>query len=102
MSGDMKCLQLVLGLGGSHVIIPVHGIGSIKTTRGQITRRKICFYYTCKFSVISIKYVIKRKGIVLICLALCLQMTELHMRYKFHPMNPNKKLTFSKPILFID
>jgi hypothetical protein len=35
MSGDMKCLQLVLGLGGSHVIIPVHGIGSIKTTRGQ-------------------------------------------------------------------
>jgi hypothetical protein len=26
----------------------------------------------------------------------------LHMRYKFHPMNPNKKHTFSKPILFID
>jgi hypothetical protein len=24
------------------------------------------------------------------------------MRYKFHPMNPNKKHTFSKPILFID
>jgi hypothetical protein len=31
----------------------------------------------------------KRKGIVLICLTLCLQSTELHMRYKFHPMNPN-------------
>jgi hypothetical protein len=41
-----------------YVIIPVHGIGSIKTTRGQITRRKLCFYYTCKFGVISIKYVI--------------------------------------------
>ena len=26
--------------------------------RGQITRRKLCFYYTCKFGVISIKYVI--------------------------------------------
>ena len=25
----------------------------------QITRRKLCFYYTCKFGVISIKYVIK-------------------------------------------
>jgi len=25
---------------------------------GQITRRKLCFYYTCKFGVISIKYVI--------------------------------------------
>jgi len=24
----------------------------------QITRRKLCFYYTCKFRVISIKYVI--------------------------------------------
>ena len=29
------------------------------------------------------------------------QLTELHMRYKFHPMNPNKKHTFSKPIIFI-
>jgi hypothetical protein len=26
--------------------------------RRQITRRKLCFYYTCKFRVISIKYVI--------------------------------------------
>jgi hypothetical protein len=43
----------------------------------------------------------KRKGIVLICL-ICLQLTELHMRNKFHPMNPNKIHTFSKPILFID
>ena len=34
----------------------------------------------------------KRKGIVLICLTLCLQSTELHMRYKFHPMNPNKNI----------
>ena len=25
---------------------------------GQITRRILCFYYTCKFGVISIKYVI--------------------------------------------
>jgi hypothetical protein len=38
----------------------------------------------------------KRKGIVLICLTLYLQLTELHMRYKFHPMNPNKKHIFSK------
>ena len=28
--------------------------------RSQITRRKLCFYYTCKFGVISIKYVIIR------------------------------------------
>ena len=34
----------------------------------------------------------KRKGIVLICLTLCLQSTELHMRYKFHPMNPKKNI----------
>ena len=27
--------------------------------RRQITHRKLCFYYTCKFGVISIKYVIK-------------------------------------------
>ena len=27
--------------------------------RRLITRRKLCFYYTCKFGVISIKYVIK-------------------------------------------
>jgi hypothetical protein len=33
---------------------------------------------------------------------LCLQLTELHIRYKFHPMNRNEKHTFSKPILFID
>jgi len=26
--------------------------------RRQITRHKLCFYYTCKFGVISIKYVI--------------------------------------------
>ena len=26
--------------------------------REQVTRRKLCFYYTCKFGVISIKYVI--------------------------------------------
>ena len=26
--------------------------------RGQVTRRKLCFYYTCIFGVISIKYVI--------------------------------------------
>ena len=26
--------------------------------RRQITHRKLCFYYTCKFGVISIKYVI--------------------------------------------
>jgi hypothetical protein len=34
----------------------------------------------------------KRKGIVLIYLTLCLQLTELQMRYKFHPMNPNKNI----------
>ena len=26
--------------------------------RRQITRRKLCFYYTCKFVIISIKYLI--------------------------------------------
>jgi hypothetical protein len=66
--------NLCLGWVDLYVIIPVHGIGSIKTTRGQITcycprkmllprrqitRRKLCFYYTCKFGVISIKYVIR-------------------------------------------
>ena len=34
----------------------------------------------------------KGKGIVLIGLTLCLQLTELHMRYKFHPMNTNKNI----------
>ena len=49
-------------------------LGSSKTTRGQIscycprkmllprkqiTRRILCFYYTCKFGVISIRYVIR-------------------------------------------
>jgi hypothetical protein len=29
-------------------------------------------------------------------------LAELHMIYKFHPMNPNKKQTFSKPIISID
>jgi len=28
--------------------------------RRQITRRKLCFYYTCKFGFISIKYVINK------------------------------------------
>jgi hypothetical protein len=27
---------------------------------------------------------------------------EIHMRNKLHPMNLNKKHTFSKPILFIE
>ena len=44
----------------------------------------------------------KRNGIVLKCLTLCLQLAELHMIYKFHPMNPNKKHIFSKPIISID
>ena len=83
MSGDMKLLQLVLGSGGSLCNYSVHGIGSIKTTRGQITcycprkmllprmwitPRKLIFYYTCKLGVISIKYVIrcsKRWNIIL-------------------------------------
>ena len=66
--------NLCLGWVDLYVIIPIHGIGFIKTTRGQIicycprkmllprrqiTRRKFCFYYTCKFGVISIKYVIR-------------------------------------------
>jgi hypothetical protein len=29
---------------------------------GKITRRKLCFYFTCKFGVISIKYVIILKN----------------------------------------
>jgi hypothetical protein len=39
IGGDMKFLQLVLGLGGSlcNYSGTVHGIGSIKTTRGQTT-----------------------------------------------------------------
>ena len=31
--------------------------------RRQITRRKLCFYNTCKFGVISIKYVIKKDNL---------------------------------------
>ena len=73
MGGDMKFCNLCLGWVNLYVIIPVHGIGSIKTTRGQktcywlgkivlprrqITRRKLWFYYICKFGVVSIKYVI--------------------------------------------
>jgi hypothetical protein len=30
----------------------------------QITRRKLCFYYTCKFGVISIKYVIIPRNMI--------------------------------------
>ena len=29
---------------------------------GKITHRKLCFYFTCKFGVISIKYVIILKN----------------------------------------
>ena len=39
--------------------------------RRQITRHKLCFYYTCKFGVISIKYVIN-SGIS-------------HVKYQFFP-----------------
>ena len=41
----------------------------------------------CEFSGQPSQSGDKRNGIVLICLTLCLQLTELHMRYKFHPMN---------------
>ena len=33
----------------------------------QITRRKLCFYYTCKFGVISIKYVIMTNNMIQTC-----------------------------------
>jgi hypothetical protein len=56
----------------------------------------LSFEITGKFSGQPSQSGGKRKGIVLICLMLCLQLAELHMRYKFHPMNPNKKHTFSK------
>jgi hypothetical protein len=49
---------LCLGWVDLYVIIPVHGIGSIKTTRRQITRRKLGFYYTCKFGNIKHLWVI--------------------------------------------
>jgi hypothetical protein len=41
----------------------------------------------CKFNDQPSQSGGKRKGIVLICITLCLQLTELHMRCKFHPMN---------------
>jgi hypothetical protein len=68
MGGDMKYLQLVLGLRGSlcNYSCPWHRVhknhkraDNILLPRRQITLRKLCFYYTCKFGVISIKYVIR-------------------------------------------
>jgi hypothetical protein len=53
MGGDMKFLQLVLGLGGSLCNY------SCPWYREANNTRKLCFYYTCKFGVISIKYVIR-------------------------------------------
>jgi hypothetical protein len=47
--------------------------------RRQIIRRKLCFYYTCKFGVISIKYVIIH--ISTICIFInnaCLNFTTCH------------------------
>ena len=38
MGGDMKFCNLCLGWVNLYVIIPVHGIGFIKATRGQIKR----------------------------------------------------------------
>jgi hypothetical protein len=68
MDGDMKFLQLVLGLGGClcNYSCPWYRVhknhkraDNMLLPRRQITRRKLCFYYTYKFGVISIKYVIR-------------------------------------------
>jgi hypothetical protein len=68
MGGDMKFLQLVHGLGGSlcNYSCPWYRVhknhksaDNMLLPRRQITRRKLCFYYTCKFGAISIKYVIR-------------------------------------------
>jgi hypothetical protein len=39
-------------------ILPLLSARDLDIGPRQITRRKLCFYYTCKFGVISIKYVI--------------------------------------------
>ena len=31
--------------------------------------------------------------------SVCLQLTELHMRYKYHPMNPNKNILSANQFL---
>jgi hypothetical protein len=68
MGGDMQFLQLVLGLGGSlcNYSCPWYRVhknhkraDNMLLSRRQITRRKLCFYYTCKFGVIFIQYVIR-------------------------------------------
>ena len=46
----------------SHILpgqITCYSPSKILLPRRQITRRKLCFYYTCEFGVISIKYVIR-------------------------------------------
>ena len=57
----------------SHILPGHKRANNMLLPRRQITRHKLCFYYTCKFGVISIKYVInsnnvtcqKRKGVML-------------------------------------
>jgi hypothetical protein len=61
----------------SHILPGHKRANNMLLPRRQITRHKLCFYYTCKFGVISIKYVInsnnvtcqKRKGVMLCALA---------------------------------
>jgi hypothetical protein len=41
------------------MMITCHCPSKMLLPQRQITRRKLCFYYTCKFGVFSIQYVIK-------------------------------------------
>ena len=77
--------------------------GVIVSTVDRVLNSTWVDYRKCvivKFSDQSSQSGGKRKGIVIICLTLCLQLTELHMRYKFHPRNPNKKNILSASQLF--
>ena len=73
--------------------------------RRQITRCKLCFYYTCKFSVISIKYVIiKFIGNLDIFL---FDLTDWYCQYQLNDTNTGKYQSVwrlipkKKPITFV-
>ena len=67
--------------------------------RRQITRRKLCFYYTCKFGVISIQYVIMYLILNCIWQIIIKHKGEQPYRYPFHKKKP---ITFDWMLLHIE
>ena len=87
--------------------------------RRQITRRKLCFYYTCKFGVISIKYVIilfivgfifqfihscihSYLYVLLIEIGIWTYKNKYYKIYQIHHINENVDITFSAHDAFLE